>query len=373
MDDSTHKKIDISASNLAPMVSSLAETANEKNRPSAYTLNSGFAPEPGTEADMNNLVKDALCIPVDEPSPTLSIDSVVLNVPGRPIPLEMRITAPIKGDDLPVILFSHGHGPSFYLPSKDGYGPLVNFYAGRGFVVIQPTHLNSKVAGPPANTPGGPLFWRSRVEDMTAIIDNLEQVEAAFPAIKGRIDRDRIAVVGHSMGGQTAGMLLGARLTDPTDAAAQDVDLKDPRIKAGIMLTAPGNGGEALSEMAATNYPFFNPDFSKLTTRTLVVVGEKDYSRHLTVKGPSWHADAFYGSAGADCLMTVLGAEHGLGGISGYDAKETQDEDPERLEVVLRMTWAYLRSALSGNNEAWGIAQQALQSGASQHAVVDCR
>ena len=322
---------------------------------------------------MNNLVKDALCIPVDAPSQTLSINSVVLEVPGRQIPLEMRITAPVQGDNLPVILFSHGHGPSFYLPSKDGYAPLANFYAERGFVVIQPTHLNSKVAGLAANAPGGPLFWRSRVEDMRAIIDKLDEIEIAFPAIKGRLDRDSIAVVGHSMGGQTAGMLLGARLTDPADAAAQDVDLKDTRIKAGIMLTAPGNGGEALSEMAATNYPFFNPDFSKLTTRTLVVVGEEDYSAHLTVKGPAWHADAFYDSPGADCLMTVLGAEHGLGGISGYDAKETQDEDPERLEVVLRMTWAYLRSALTEGDESWDVARQALAAKASQHAVVTCR
>jgi predicted dienelactone hydrolase len=322
---------------------------------------------------MNNLVKDALCIPVDAPGQTLSINSVVLDVPGRPLPLEMRITAPLDGDGLPVILFSHGHGPSFYLPSKDGYAPLANFYAERGFVVIQPTHLNSKVAGLPANAPGGPLFWRSRVEDMHAIIDKLDELEAAFPAIKGRINHDRIAVVGHSMGGQTAGMLLGARLTDPTDPAALDVDLKDTRIKVGVMLTPPGNGGEALSEMAATNYPFFNPDFSQLTSRTLVVVGEEDYSAHLTVKGPAWHADAFHDSPGADCLMTVLGAEHGLGGISGYDAKETQDEDPERLEVVLRMTWAYLRSALTEGDESWDVARHALAAKASQHAVVACR
>lgn len=322
---------------------------------------------------MNNLVKDALNMPVDASTQTLSINSVVIDVQGRAVPLEMRITAPLRGDNLPVILLSHGHGPSYYIPSKDGYGPIVNFYAERGFIVIQPTHLNSKVAGAPAGTPGGPLFWRSRVEDMSAIIDNLGQIEEAFPAIKGRVDNNRIAVVGHSMGGQTAGMLLGARLTDPTDPDAQDVDLKDPRIKVGVMLTAPGNGGDSLSEMAATNYPFFNPDFSKLTTRTLVVVGENDASPHLNVKGPSWHADSFYGSPGADYLMTVLGAEHGLGGISGYDAKETQDEDPERLEIVLRMTWAYLRSALNEGDNSWDNAREALRTKASKHAVVECK
>jgi len=111
------------------------------------------------------------------------------------------------------------------------------------------------------------------------------------------------------------------------------------RIKVGLILTAPGNGGDSLSEMAATNYTFFNPDFSHMTTRSLVVVGSDNASAHLTVRGPSWHEDPYHFSPGAEALMTVLGGKHGLGGISGYDARETDDEDPERLEIVLRMTW----------------------------------
>lgn len=322
---------------------------------------------------MNNLIKDALLIPVSEPRQTISINPVVLKVEGRPIPLELRITAPVAGDNLPVVLLSHGHGPSLYLPSKDGYGPFVNFYAEHGFVVIQPTHLNSKVAGMQANAAGGPLFWRSRVEDMTAILDQLDTIETAVPAIAGRIDRSRIAVVGHSMGGQTAGILLGARLTDPNDPNAQDVDMRETRIAAGIMLTAPGNGGASLSEMAASRYSFFNPDFSHLTTPTLVVVGEEDASPHLTVRGPAWHADAFHDSPGAEALLTVIGGKHGLGGIAGYDAKETDDEDPERLEIVLRTTWAYLRSALYDGDDAWTAATQALLAHCAGHARVEVK
>ncbi len=45
-----------------------------------------------------------------------------------------------------------------------------------------------------------------------------------------------------------------------------------------------------------------------------------------------------------------------LGGIAGYDAKETDDEDPDRLEVTRRMTWAYLRSALHPGDTAWDYA-----------------
>lgn len=322
---------------------------------------------------MNNLIKDALLIPVGEPLQTLAVSPVVLHVEGRPIPLELRITAPLAGDNLPVILLSHGHGPSLYLPSKDGYGPLVNFYAEHGFVVIQPTHLNSKVGGLPADAPGGPLFWRSRVEDMTAIIEQLDAIEAAVPLIAGRIDRDRIAVVGHSMGGQTAGLLLGARLTDPNDPNARDVDVRELRIAAGIMLAAPGKGGASLSEMAASRYSFFNPDFSHLATPTLVVVGDEDGSPHLTVRGPAWHSDAFRDGPGADALLTMVGGKHGLGGIAGYDARETDDEDPERMEIVLRMTWAYLRSALYDGDDSWRVAKQALAAHCARHAHVEAK
>jgi pimeloyl-ACP methyl ester carboxylesterase len=273
----------------------------------------------------------------------------------------MRVTAPAAGRDLPIILFSHGHGQSLYLPSKDGYGPLVNFYAEHGFAVIQPTHANSKVAGLNPAAPGGPLFWRSRVEDMKLILDQLDVIEASVPAIAGRLDRGRIAAIGHSFGGQTVGMLLGARLTDPKDKAATNVSMIEPRIKAGVILAGPGNGGDDASEFAKENYSFMNPDYSHLTTQTLVVIGEDDLAPMQTVRGADWHADAYFHGPGSDCLLTLLGAKHGLGGIAGYDAKETDDEDPDRLAVVQRMTWAYLRSALYDEDPAWSEACNALQ------------
>ena len=54
---------------------------------------------------------------------------------------------PESGSDLPVILLSHGHGMANFLSSLNGYGPLANFWATHGFVVIQPTHLDSTALG----------------------------------------------------------------------------------------------------------------------------------------------------------------------------------------------------------------------------------
>ncbi|MEU5294589.1 alpha/beta hydrolase family protein [Streptomyces umbrinus] len=291
--------------------------------------------------------------------PVLSVSPVVLSAPGRAVDLQVRVSAPVTGSDLPVILLSHGQGYSNHLSSLNGYAPLANFWAAHGFVVIQPTHLSSRTLNLDPSTPGAPLYWRSRAEDMTRILDQLDVIEAAVPQLLGRLDHSKVAVAGHSMGGHTASLLLGARLTDPDDGT--DVNLAEPRIKAGVLLAAPGRGGDALTESVAENLSFFlTTDFSKMTTPTLVVAGDKDTSAHLTVAGAVWHADPYVLSPGPKSLLTLFDAEHGLGGVSGYDVAETTDENIERVSAVQRLTWAYLRSELYPGDPAWQEARDAL-------------
>ncbi|MEV2210829.1 chlorophyllase [Streptomyces sp. NPDC050997] len=296
------------------------------------------------------------------PTPVLSVGPVVLPAPDRAVDLEVRVSAPVTGSDLPVILLSHGQGYSNHLSSLNGYAPLANFWAAHGFVVIQPTHLSSRTLSLDPDTPGAPLYWRSRAEDMKRVLDRLDVIEAAVPQLLGRLDHGKVAVAGHSMGGHTASLLLGARLTDPHDGT--EVNLAEPRIKAGVLLAAPGRGGDALTESVAENLPFFlTTDFSGMTTPALVVAGDKDASAHLTVRGPDWHADPYVLAPGPKSLLTLFDAEHGLGGISGYDVAETTDENPERVSAVQRLTWAYLRTELYPGDSAWKAACDALTAG----------
>lgn len=311
---------------------------------------------------------------LSSPTPVLSVSPVVLSAPGRAVDLEVRVSAPVTGSDLPVILLSHGQGHSHHLSSLNGYAPLANFWAAHGFVVLQPTHLSSSTLSRTLDpdAPGAPMYWRSRAEDMQRILDRLDVIEAAVPQLLGRLDPSRVAVVGHSMGGHTASLLLGARLTDPHDGT--EADLADPRIKAGVLLAAPGAGGDALTEPVAESLPFLRTtDFSKMLTPALVVVGDQDASAHLTVRGPAWHTDPYALSPGPKSLLTLFGAEHGLGGISGYDVAETTDDNPERVAAVQRLTWSYLRTQLYPGDPAWQSACEALTTAAEPLGRVESK
>ncbi|MGW5699084.1 chlorophyllase, partial [Streptomyces asiaticus] len=146
------------------------------------------------------------------------------------------------------------------------------------------------------------------------------------------------------------------------------------RITAGVLLAAPGRGGDALTESTAGNFPFFlTTDFSKMTAPALVVAGDKDASPHLTVRGPEWHTDPYFLSPGPKSLLTLFDAEHGLGGVSGYDVAETTDESPERVSAVQRLTSAYLRTQLTPGDSAWQTACDALAADPSPLGRVESK
>lgn len=301
-------------------------------------------------------------MPLPGPTPIVSVKAVALEAPGRGEDLQVKISAPTAGSELPVILLAHGFGSSL-----NGYGPLADFWASHGFVVIQPTHLDSRTVGLPQGDPRTPRLWRFRVEDMKRILDQLDLLEAAVPGLTGRLDRTRIAAAGHSFGGQTAGSLLGLRVLDPAGQEGKEgegEDLSDPRIRAGVLLATAGKGGADLTPFAVEHFPFMNPDFAHMAAPALIVAGDKDDSP-LTVRGPEWMYDPYFLSPGDKSLLTLFGAEHSLGGIAGYEVQETTDENPERIALIQRVTWAYLRHALGIEDAGWKVVVKALAEGAN--------
>lgn len=125
------------------------------------------------------------------PTPTVTVKPLKVPISGRGADLEVRVSAPVTGKDLPVVLFAHGFGSSM-----DGYAPLVDYWSSHGFVVIQPTHVDSKRIALAAEDPRKPRLWRHRVQDMKRILDDLSVLAASVPGLHGRVDHDRIIAAG---------------------------------------------------------------------------------------------------------------------------------------------------------------------------------
>ncbi|MDM7883975.1 chlorophyllase [Curtobacterium sp. RHCKG23] len=279
------------------------------------------------------------------PSPVLSIRPVLLPAPDRGTDLAVRVTAPTTGTDRPVIVLAHGFGGSM-----TSYDPLVDHWSANGFVVVQPTFLDSSTLGLTPADPRYPVIWQHRVDDLVHVIDEVDTLVASLPGLRERVDTDRLAVVGHSWGGQSVGMLLGARVLDAEGRPG--ADRTDDRVRAGVLLATTGVARGDLVPFAQEHFAFMDPDFTGLTTPSLVVAGDHDQSA-LSTRGPDWFTDVYHRSPGARHLVTLHGGEHSLGGIQDYASTATTDESPERVDLVRRATTAFLRTALDVEPDAW--------------------
>ncbi|MCL1872273.1 MAG: chlorophyllase [Promicromonosporaceae bacterium] len=296
---------------------------------------------------------------------TVSVRPVLLPAAERGEDIQVRVTAPATGEGLPVIVLAHGFGGSM-----TGYDPLVDHWTAHGFVVVQPTFLDSATLAIAPEDPRYTEIWRIRVDDLVRVIDDLPTVLGAVPGLADRADTERLAVAGHSWGGQSVGMLLGARVLGADGQPGED--RTDPRVKAGVLLATTGLGGDDLSPFARQAFPFMSPDFDRLATPALVVAGDNDRSP-LSTRGPDWFTDVYFRSPGARALLTLFGAEHSLGGIHAYRSADTTDERPETVALVAQASTAFLQRELGVDAAAWDREVSALAGEATPAGRIDVR
>lgn len=319
-----------------------------------------------------NAFTESAGIPVDTARPVLSYTPVVLDVPGRAAPLEVKVSWPSGDGSHPVLLLSHGHGISNFVASNKGYGPVAEFWAAHGFVVLQPTHLDAMELGlRESGHPDAPLFWRSRIGDLRALIDHLGDIEAVVPGLGGHVDPTRIVAVGHSLGAHTVAMLMGARVLGEGDSRVAEP--YDERIAAGVLISPPGIADE-FSGPALQLYPdMAKLDFAQMGGASLVITGDGDVNPIFSSRA-DYRSDAYRLSPGGNkSLLTFREAGHMFGGISGYDAAETTDENPERVAALRALVWAYLRTRLDEADPAWTTAVDAVRAQAAPIATVEER
>jgi predicted dienelactone hydrolase len=124
-------------------------------------------------------------------------------------PPEKEIFAPVtvapdaevsrESQQYPLVLLSHGTGGSAVQMMWLGY-----YLAARGYIVAAVNHHGNTASEKQLFPQGFLLYWE-RVKDLTVVLDKL----LADPIFGARIDRNRIAAAGFSLGGYTVISIAG--------------------------------------------------------------------------------------------------------------------------------------------------------------------
>lgn len=112
---------------------------------------------------------------------------------------DIRADAPATGSDLPLVVVSHGSGGNMLGLTWLGAG-----LAEAGAIVLMMNHPGSTSRD---SYPTQTAYLDRRTDDLSAALDAV----LADPEWAGRIDTDRISVLGFSLGGGTALQMGGAR------------------------------------------------------------------------------------------------------------------------------------------------------------------
>ena len=218
--------------------------------------------------------------------------------------LPVRVHYPARSDGpLPVIVFSHGLGGS-----RLGYGFLAQAWAEREYCVVLPSHrenvppLVAEIENPTVaelramkDAIGDPRNWPRRPLDVSRTVDALAGLHEQVGALRGRLDLQRIGIGGHSYGAYTALLCAGARVRIDGESRT----FAEPRAKAFLALSPPGNGSRGLSRES----------WNAVHAPLLCVTGTRDGG--VLGEPPEWREDAFRALPPGDHGLLVLdGADH---------------------------------------------------------------
>ena len=159
---------------------------------------------------------------------------------NRAVPVRLRLPRDASRErPVPLVVFSHGIGGS-----REGYSYLGKHWAGHGLATLHLQHVGSDRS----LWFGNPLLLPARLMDAareSEAIARVEDLRFALTRLLGsaegeRIDAGRIAAAGHSYGANTTLLAAGARI----ERDGRTLDLREPRLKAAVVLSAPRFYGE---------------------------------------------------------------------------------------------------------------------------------
>jgi predicted dienelactone hydrolase len=146
--------------------------------------------------------------------------------PNRSFLTDIYLPTPPPASPPPLIVISHGLGSD-----RSSYAYLAQQLASYGFAVAVPEHPGSSSQQIEALISGeaseviAPAEFINRPLDVRYLLDQLEILSQTDPRFSGRIDLQRVGVIGQSLGGYTALALAGAEFN--LNQLAQDCKNSD--------------------------------------------------------------------------------------------------------------------------------------------------
>jgi dienelactone hydrolase len=239
----------------------------------------------------------ALRSSVSARSLSFRVTSTIVAIPiSKPLLHEINVlmVTPVGRGPFPLIVFIHGYGAD-----AQEYNGFLDDIARKGYVVVGPNFSTNDVVG--------------QTVESNSVIDRL--TSPTRPAQYRLIDGRRIAVMGHSLGGQTT-YLLGYNSC-----------CRDQRIKAVITLEG-------------AQYDVKGGKFSWSGAPLLIVLGDQDPVI------PSWIGEVLLSrTRTAAYLLMIKGGNHSGGMEIGEPGHR------EVMKTILRFLDAYLGSSPSALRE----------------------
>ncbi len=260
-------------------------------------------------------------------------ETVTMRVEDQAKDVKLRVTWPDGAGPFPVIVFSHGAASS-----KDLYTRVINHWASHGYAAIQPTHLDSESLGFKMGSITPDQLLSSRIGDMQFVLNNMDAI-ADKAGISGKLDKNRIAVSGHSFGGQIALIMAGLPITTPAGPKSYG----DKRIKALVSY----NGTGPMDRVA-------NDKWSDVTVPIFAASGTNDpgATGDGLLRPWRWRIGA-YDLAGSKekYAVSIAMGDHYYGGLICREGAGGKP-DPDGLSYVNGASTAFLDAYLNNDKPA---------------------